>query len=87
MKAIVCEEPFKLAARAIAEPERRPDEVLVAIRRVGLCGTDFHIFTGNQPFLTYPRIMGHELAGEVIAAPEGSAFRPGQLVTINPYLA
>ncbi|CAL4868784.1 L-galactonate-5-dehydrogenase [Asticcacaulis sp. MM231] len=59
---------------------------MIRIRRVGLCGTDYHIFSGNQPFLAYPRIMGHELAGEVAEVDEGSSLRIGQLVTINPYL-
>lgn len=68
-------------------PVRQPGEVAIRIRRVGLCGTDYHIYSGKHPFLAYPRIIGHELAGEVLAADESSAFRPGQLVTVNPYLA
>ncbi|MFV3131616.1 zinc-binding alcohol dehydrogenase family protein [Niveispirillum sp. KHB5.9] len=68
------------------EPVPQADEVLLRIRCVGLCGTDYHIYGGDQPFLDYPRIMGHELAGEVMVAPPGSPLRPGQTVTINPYL-
>ncbi|WCM28636.1 zinc-binding alcohol dehydrogenase family protein [Sphingomonas sp. QA11] len=60
--------------------------MLVRIRRVGLCGTDYHIFAGRHPFLAYPRVMGHELAGEIEQAPSGSAFHKGQVVAINPYL-
>lgn len=69
------------------EPVRKAGEVLIRVRRVGLCGTDYHIYAGKHPFLDYPRIIGHELAGEVVAADSQSPFRPGQLVTINPYLA
>lgn len=87
MKAIVCEKPFALTVEARQDPAPNPGEVLIRIQRVGLCGTDFHIFAGNQPFLEYPRIMGHELAGYVQEVREGSAFRVGQLVTVNPYLA
>ncbi|WP_316251207.1 zinc-binding alcohol dehydrogenase family protein [Sphingomonas sp. JC676] len=61
--------------------------MLIRIRRIGLCGTDYHIFAGDQPFLSYPRVMGHELAGEVAEVDLGSAFAPGDLVTVNPYLA
>lgn len=86
MKAVVCEEPNRLAVVEQAVPTRKPGEVKIRIRRVGLCGTDFHIFSGNQPFLAYPRVMGHELAGEVEETDAGSAFRPGQFVTLNPYL-
>lgn len=87
MKAIVCQEPFDLQLVERPEPVRASGEVMVRIRRVGLCGTDYHIFSGNQPYLDYPRVMGHELAGEIVEAPEHSGFDAGQIVTINPYLA
>jgi len=86
MKAIVCETPRSLAVVERERPVRKPGDVMVRIRRVGLCGTDFHIYTGNQPYLNYPRIMGHELSGEVAEADPKSGFVPGQIVTINPYL-
>ncbi|MEH3104451.1 MAG: zinc-binding alcohol dehydrogenase family protein [Sphingomonas phyllosphaerae] len=87
MRAIVCREPFALERVEREAPVAAVGEVLIRMRRVGLCGTDYHIFAGNQPFLSYPRVMGHELAGEIAAVPEGSALRVGQRVTINPYLA
>lgn len=87
MKAVVCEKPFELRYVERPAPKVGEGEVLVRIRRVGLCGTDYHIFAGRHPFLSYPRVIGHELAGEVIEAPAGSRLRQGQLVTINPYIA
>ena len=87
MKALICEEPGRLALISRPEPARAPDEVLVRIRHVGICGTDFHIFAGKHPFLEYPRVMGHELSGTVEAAPEGSGLTPGEPVYIVPYLA
>jgi 2-desacetyl-2-hydroxyethyl bacteriochlorophyllide A dehydrogenase len=87
MKAIVCEEPGRLALAERPEPRAREGEVLVRMRRAGVCGTDFHIFRGKQPFLSYPRVIGHELAGEVVEAPPGSALRSGQTVAILPYLS
>lgn len=86
MKAVVCEQPGTLSLVTRPPPVRQTDEVLVRIRCVGLCGTDYHIYEGNQPYLAYPRVMGHELAGEVVEVPVGSALRPEQTVTINPYL-
>ncbi|MDF3019117.1 MAG: dehydrogenase [Steroidobacteraceae bacterium] len=86
MKAIVCEKPFHLSLTSSQIPARAAGDVLIRIRRVGLCGTDYHIFSGKQPFLTYPRVMGHELAGEVLEAAPDSRLKPGQRVTINPYL-
>ncbi|MDR6787748.1 2-desacetyl-2-hydroxyethyl bacteriochlorophyllide A dehydrogenase [Sphingomonas sp. BE138] len=87
MRAILCREPFALEQVERPAPVLADGEVLVHIRRVGLCGTDYHIYAGNQPFLSYPRVMGHELAGEIAAVPVGSALRVGERVTINPYLS
>jgi 2-desacetyl-2-hydroxyethyl bacteriochlorophyllide A dehydrogenase len=87
MKTVVCREPFALAVEERPAPVPAPGEAIVRIRRVGLCGTDYHIYAGRHPFLAYPRVMGHELSGEIHSVPDGSAFRPGQIVAINPYIA
>ena len=87
MQAIVCEEPHKLSLGTRPAPIPKAGEVLIRIRRVGLCGTDYHIFAGKHPYLEYPRVMGHELAGVVESVPFGSVLKPGQVVTVNPYLA
>lgn len=87
MHAIVCEQPGTLALVARTVPQRCPGEVLLRIRRVGMCGTDYHIFRGTQPYLAYPRVMGHELAGEVVESDETSRFVPGQIVCVMPYLS
>jgi 2-desacetyl-2-hydroxyethyl bacteriochlorophyllide A dehydrogenase len=62
-------------------------DVLLRVRRIGLCGTDMHIFRGTQPYLEYPRVMGHELSGEVVTAPAGSCLEPGDTVYVMPYLS
>ncbi len=67
MKALVCEAPGRLALTDRPDPRPSADEVLLHIRRIGVCGTDFHILKGLHPFLAYPRVMGHVLAGEVVA--------------------
>jgi 2-desacetyl-2-hydroxyethyl bacteriochlorophyllide A dehydrogenase len=59
----------------------------VRVRRVGICGTDYHIFEGNQPFLSYPRVMGHELAVEVVKNDTGHGPGVGQICVVNPYLS
>ncbi|GAA0675325.1 2-desacetyl-2-hydroxyethyl bacteriochlorophyllide A dehydrogenase [Sphingomonas insulae] len=87
METVVCRTPGELVVQEVAEPQRRPSEVLLRIRRVGVCGTDYHIFRGTQPYLSYPRVMGHELAGKVVDCDEGSAFAPGQPVCVIPYLS
>jgi hypothetical protein len=60
---------------------------LVRPRRVGVCGTDYHIFEGKHPFLQYPRVMGHEVAVEVLEAPAQARLAPGEICVVNPYLA
>ncbi len=55
--------------------------------RVGICGTDYHIYEGKHPFLEYPRVMGHELAVEVVEAPVGFGLSVGEVAVVNPYLS
>ena len=87
MLTIVCDAPGRLRAEDRPAPHRGDGEVLVRLRRIGVCGTDLHIYTGNQPYLSYPRVMGHELSGTVEEAPEGSALEAGDVVAILPYLS
>jgi 2-desacetyl-2-hydroxyethyl bacteriochlorophyllide A dehydrogenase len=87
MLTVFCETPGTLVARQRPRPVRQPGEVLLRVRRVGVCGTDLHIFTGKQPYLAYPRVMGHELSGIVEEAEPGSGLAPGDAVFVMPYLS
>ncbi len=87
MRSVVCERPGVLRLEERQHPGRAPGEVLVRIRRVGVCGTDLHIFSGNQPYLAYPRVMGHELSGVVAEAPAESGFAAGDVVFVIPYVS
>jgi 2-desacetyl-2-hydroxyethyl bacteriochlorophyllide A dehydrogenase len=87
MNVVVCDAPGSLTAGRRDAPERGPGQVLVRVRRVGMCGTDYHIYRGTQPYLAYPRIIGHELAGEVRECDPDSGFTPGQIVCVMPYLS
>ncbi len=87
MKSVVCESPGDLRLSFKPVPEAAANEVLLRVRRIGVCGTDMHIFRGTQPFLAYPRVMGHELSGEVVTAPAGSGLAPGDEVFVMPYLS
>lgn len=86
MKYIVCETPGKLTQKTEEIPSPKTDEVLVKIRRIGICGTDLHAFAGNQAFFTYPRILGHELAGEIYDPNGHEEFISGDKVAIIPYI-
>ena len=87
MDALVCRQPGELVLEKRPVPEAAPGEALVAVRRIGICGTDYHIFEGKHPFLEYPRVMGHELAVEVLEAPSGGGIAPGEICAVNPYLS
>ena len=86
MRAVLCANPGQLEIIERPVPERKPGEALVRIRRIGVCGTDMHIYQGNQPYFAYPRVMGHELSGEIVEAEKGSTLKPGDPVYIVPYL-
>lgn len=87
MKALICQEPGVLTLEDREAPQNDENLVKVRVNCVGVCGTDFHIFKGKHPFLEYPRVMGHELSGEVVHAPAGSSLEAGAPVIFNPYIA
>lgn len=86
MRAVICGNPGELEIVERPIPRRRDGEALVRIRRIGVCGTDMHIYQGNQPYFVYPRIMGHELSGEIVEAAQGSSLKAGDVVYVVPYL-
>ncbi|WP_299089612.1 zinc-binding alcohol dehydrogenase family protein [uncultured Metabacillus sp.] len=87
MKAIVCQKPDDLQIIETEKPELRSGEALITIKRIGICGTDIHAYKGNQPFFTYPRILGHELSGVIEEVEENDrGFHTGDQVAIIPYM-
>jgi 2-desacetyl-2-hydroxyethyl bacteriochlorophyllide A dehydrogenase len=89
MQAAVLENPGSMLLVDRADPAAPGhDEVLVAVRRVGICGTDHHAYRGAQNFLVYPRVLGHELAVEVLVVGDGvTHVRPGDLCAVLPYVS
>ena len=87
MDALVCSWPGSLQLLQMPAPTADAGAALVRPRRIGICGTDYHIYEGKHPFLEYPRVMGHELAVEVIEVPAGSGFSSGEICVVNPYLS
>jgi len=85
LNTLVCLEPGQFAYQQHPHPTAQPGEALIRIRRIGICGTDLHAFQGTQPFFSYPRVLGHELAGELLDAGGADGFAPGEAVTFIPY--
>ncbi|WP_249976477.1 zinc-binding alcohol dehydrogenase family protein [Vreelandella olivaria] len=87
MQVLVCSKPQHLELQESDYPECRAGHAVVRIRRIGICGTDIHAYGGNQPYFQYPRVLGHELAGEVVdVADAPSRHLMGKQVYVIPYL-
>lgn len=88
MKTILLNEPGQLRLVDDSSPtDISPDEALVRVHRIGVCGTDLHAFKGEQPFFTYPRVLGHELGVEVVRVGENTGeLRAGDRCAVEPYL-
>ncbi|MEW4922874.1 zinc-binding alcohol dehydrogenase family protein [Algibacter sp. 2305UL17-15] len=88
MKYIVCEKPGEFLLKEKAAPTRKSGEALLQINKVGICGTDLHAYGGNQAFFTYPRILGHELASEVLEIDDNpQGIKAGDKVVVMPYVS
>ncbi|MEO0588790.1 MAG: zinc-binding alcohol dehydrogenase family protein [Planctomycetota bacterium] len=88
MDTIVLEKPGRLTLQQ-TDPPPAPaaGEAVVRVQRVGVCGTDIHAYGGNQPFFSYPRILGHELGVEVVSVGDGvTNVRVGDRCAVEPYI-
>ena len=87
MKAVVLEGPGQAQLASISEPRvANEDEILLQVRKIGLCGTDLNSYRGRNPLISFPRIPGHEISATVAELnanhPE---WQPGTTVTLSPY--
>lgn len=89
MRSVVLNEPGSLSVESRPEPSPPgPSEALVSVRRIGVCGTDYHAYGGNQNFFTYPRVLGHELAVTVVSVgSDVTNVKPGDNCAVLPYVS
>ena len=88
MKVVVCNNPGSLTLETRQQPDQAPGCALLRMTRLGVCGTDLHAFAGRQPFFSYPRILGHEIAAEVVeAGANEEGLQAGDQVAVVPYMA
>src|SRR5436189_4830231 len=85
MLSLICKQTYQFEYAEINAPELTPGHAIIKIKRIGICGTDLHAFEGTQPYFNYPRILGHELAGELIEGDNAPGFEIGEAVTFIPY--
>ncbi|MBZ9711568.1 zinc-binding alcohol dehydrogenase family protein [Mesorhizobium sp. ESP7-2] len=87
MRAAVFDAPFSIRMAEAPKPQPRAGEVLVRVKAAGLCAGDLYIYTGKNPYVTYPRIGCHEIAG-VVEAYGADATGPaiGTRVVVDPFI-
>lgn len=87
MKQAVMTSPGVIEFRDVPVPKPGPDEVLVRVRRIGICGSDIHVRHGRHPFTSYPVVQGHEFSGVIEAVGKRvKGLRPGLTVTATPQI-
>jgi 2-desacetyl-2-hydroxyethyl bacteriochlorophyllide A dehydrogenase len=87
MNAIVINAPKDISVKEVSNPERKENDVLIKVHGMGICGSDIAAYKGINPLVTYPRIIGHEIAGEVLeVSRDETKMMPGDRVVIEPYV-
>lgn len=86
MKAVQIKKAYEMNTLEVEQPRiTKADEVLVKVKRVGICGSDMHIYHGTNPLATYPRVVGHEVAGEVVGIGDKvTSLKVGDHVVVEP---
>ena len=74
MKALVCITPHLLEYKEMEAPQLQPAHAIIRIKNISNCGTDLHAYEGTQPYFDYPRILGHELSGELVDFNDAQGF-------------
>ena len=87
MKSVCLKQPGEISLVDIPRPTRGQGEILLKVRSAGICGSDIGAYKGVNPLVSYPRIIGHEIAGEVIEVPDDEVeLIPGDRVILEPYV-
>lgn len=88
MKSLICRQPTQFEYKERPVPTPAENEVLLKVKTVGICGTDIHAWAGKQPFFNYPRVLGHEICGDIVAIGNNvTHFHIGQQAAVIPYLS
>ena len=87
MKQAVMTDPGKIEFRDVEKPIPGSDEILIQITRIGICGSDIHVYHGLHPYTGYPVVQGHEVSGVVAEVGDSvHGFEPGDPVTFMPQI-
>lgn len=87
MKAVCIEKPGAVLVKDVPERIPGPGDAVIRVKCAGICGSDIGAFRGTNGLVSYPRVIGHEIAGEIVSIPENSrGLKPGDRVVVDPYL-
>lgn len=88
VKAVVTLGSRRMEVREVPDPKPGSEQALVRVQAVGLCGSDYHLYLGDHPYVTYPQTQGHEIAGvaETIDPDYGGPVRVGDRVAVEPLI-
>ena len=87
MRVVALGKPKEISMIDVPVPIRKPAEALIRMRAVGICGSDIAAYRGMNPLVSYPRIIGHEVAGEIVEIDQNTkGFKKGDRVILDPYL-
>ena len=90
MRQAVLLAPKKIEFREVPAPKAedlKGNEILLNIKKIGICGSEIHSYHGLHPATFYPVVQGHEYSGVVVAVgPDVKDFKPGDRVTARPQL-
>jgi len=87
MRQAIMNSPGKIELRDVPPPVPGPDEILLRIQRIGVCGSDIHVWHGKHPFTPYPVVQGHEYSATVESVGRGvTKVKPGAKATARPQL-
>jgi L-iditol 2-dehydrogenase len=78
-------EAKKILYREVEKPRANPGEVLIRVSKIGICGSDLHVYEGKHPLVHFPLVQGHEFSGYVSEAGKNvEGLAPGDLVVVQP---
>ena len=81
----VMKKPGEIIFQEVPVPEIGDDQVLVKIMKIGICGSDIHVYHGKHPFTKYPVTQGHEVSGQIMKCGTNvTGLHEGQKITIEP---
>ena len=78
-------QPGEIVFEEVDKPDVKKDDVLIEMKRIGVCGSDIHVYHGEHPYTTYPVIQGHEVSGKVVETGSNvNEFKQGDKVVVRP---